>query len=1106
MLDSGGGGGGSQRTSSDGLILPSAFPAREHDLDTSKINGSANDLRAMGKSVRAQMGDIDSEWSGLRDHYEAPEQGRVYKLMDPAVESATDLKSTLRKAAGHLDTYASSLECIKPRLKDIEKRAWDFRNKVQGGVEVEQPTTSRVYGARIDPGSDGGDDTKTIPWNEDEDTVAKNEALLKEYAGLLEEISNAASTCANDINALVEGKCVAKVETTPAEAFTNPQKPMPWGSPVAEDKTCGEQVGDAGKGWGKALAEGVGQSVLGYNPGSNPWDRDSYTLKSAGQAWGGFGDLIRSTVVVPAAGYTQLGYKLTGHDDDEMPEWTTSKWMNDRADVMASGWGGMVGYDHEAAKAGDSGWQKWKDNPWEAGTETALNIGTAFIPGAGTAGAGAKAASTGGKVAKASKAGRVANGVADFVVPGGSWALKGGVTVGSKFKDLAAGMTPSAMKTFGKGDASPHKDLIDAVDDVPAKAPERSTPVSDTTFGGDRTPAGEPGPSPSSSPVAPDGQPSSGVPESSGAGRAEGAEPGQPVGRDGVAEPGSGTGKTTAAGDRSPAPVESPEARDAASTGAPAARAGADGSGSAGAPESPVPARADGGESPAPAGRDGVGGSGPGASPAAGAGAAGRGVPEQPVASGAADRAPAGGERPSGDGAESPASAGRDGAGRSGPGASPASGVGAAGRGLPEQPVASGAVDRAPAGGERPSGDGPSEGGAQRRGSSQRPGRPMVGDDAPTGATDSPGAGRDTPTSDTPVGERPSQTPDADGTPSDPTRSEPGSTEPDAQRRPDSPVADAENRPGGTDPRPLPDRAGWDGMSPAQVSERVADIAEGRSTVSVDDVRAMPDSVRTQVLDSIDARHGRPDGEQGMQDLRSEMRDPDSPVGEKLREAADKSSAKNPEWTDVDPDAPSESGLTNSGRLVDGKVPAELQSLVDDGVVRVDNGVLRLAEPVRIEFDTPALQANPVEAQRQLSQQARGLSELNGGRWFENFDAHEPGATRVDPPMHGAVRDQLKELRVGQLEDLGFERGAAEQLVAKEYANKQLLHSPDGVAGGNVFGYTGMGDGSVNGAIGRGWVGRRRSKLGDGLTEQLMKIPEEFWGDVRLDVDLVLLR
>ena len=92
------------------------------------------------------------------------------------------------------------------------------------------------------------------------------------------------------------------------------------------------------------------------------------------------------------------------------------------------------------------------------------------------------------------------------------------------------------------------------------------------------------------------------------------------------------------------------------------------------------------------------------------------------------------------------------------------------------------------------------------------------------------------------------------------------------------------------------------------------------------------------------------------------------------------------------------------------------------------------------------------------------------------------------------------------MEELGFERGAAQQMVAKEYANKQLLHSPDGIAGGHAFGYTGMGDGNVNGARGSGWRRDRRSQLGYELIEQLEKIPEEFWGDVRLDVELVLPR
>ena len=616
-----GGGGGAPRTSEDGLILPSAFPARAWDLDTSQINGSATDLRTMGKSVHDQMTDIDETWSGLRDHYEAPEQGRVYQLMDPAVESARDLKTTLGKAAGHLDTYASSLDSIKPRLQDLEDRAWDFRNRVQSGVEVEKTPTATYRGYGMGMATDSGDTTEIVPWNEDEDTVAENKALLGEYGRLLEEISQAAATCANDINGLVEGKCVAPVEAAPAEAFTNPQQPMPWGSPVAEEKSCGEQVGDGATTFGTDIVQGLGQAALGYNPETGDFlDTDAW-----GQAWSGMGDLIGSTAVVAAAGYTKLGYAVTGHDYEEMPEWTRSEWMDERSDVAVSGWGSMVGYDHAAAEAGGSGWHKWKENPWEAATGAVLNVGTSFIPGAGAVGAGAKVVSTGGKLARVSKAGRVASEVADFAVPGGSWALKGALGASGKLKDIVSGVRPTVPKVFGGGHGSPHAGLIDAVDDVPVQTPARHTPVSDRTFGGDRAPAGEPGPSPTSG--APDGQPSSGVPESTGAGRSQGAESGPPVGRDGVGEPGAGPGKATGAGDRSPEPVESPVARDAVPVGAPEARSGADGPRPAGAPESPVSGRAGSGESPAPVGR---------------------GVPEQPVVSDRADRAPGGDDVPAG--------------------------------------------------------------------------------------------------------------------------------------------------------------------------------------------------------------------------------------------------------------------------------------------------------------------------------------------------------------------------------------------------------------------------------------------------------------------------
>ena len=484
-----------QCVADNGLINPAAFPAKSTDLDTSKITGSATDLRTMGNSVSTQVGDIDTAWGGLKPHYKAPEQDRVYELMDPAVTSASDLKSTLGKVAGYLDTYASTLDGIKPRLADLERRAADFRSSSLDGVSVDASEAKdasfgeNAKGA-VDwfPGVD--EEQVTVPWYEDSDTVQKNQDLLAEYAGLLEEITTAVATCANDTNALVENMCVAKVEATPAEAFTNPQQPMPWGTARDEDRNCPESVGHGAKNFGTGLAEGTGMLVLGYNPENG----DFFTGDGWGQAWGGLGDLLGSTVAVSAAGWTQMGYAVTGHDRDEMPEWTTSQWMEERADVTVGGWGQLVGYDHQAAQNGGDGWHKWSEDGWATGTESVLNVGTFFIPGAGTAGAVVKGGSAGARV---SRIARVADGVADLAVPGGSWAVRGTTQLTSKLRFLEGfdnGVPSAITRGAGRPDA-PYVGLVNAVDDIPTTAPGRHTPVSDTTFGGERAPevsAGEP--------------------------------------------------------------------------------------------------------------------------------------------------------------------------------------------------------------------------------------------------------------------------------------------------------------------------------------------------------------------------------------------------------------------------------------------------------------------------------------------------------------------------------------------------------------------------------------------------------------------------------------
>lgn len=86
----------------DGLIDPGAFVVKSAGLDTGEITGSATAMRSMGGAVRAGVDGVEASWSALTGCYEAPEQGRVYALMEPAAADADGLNFVLRTAADHL--------------------------------------------------------------------------------------------------------------------------------------------------------------------------------------------------------------------------------------------------------------------------------------------------------------------------------------------------------------------------------------------------------------------------------------------------------------------------------------------------------------------------------------------------------------------------------------------------------------------------------------------------------------------------------------------------------------------------------------------------------------------------------------------------------------------------------------------------------------------------------------------------------------------------------------------------------------------------------------------------------------------------------------------
>ena len=465
-------------TADGGLINPAALPAKSADLDTSAITGAADDLRTMGKTVDTQTDEIKTTWGGLTGCYKAPEQEQVYTLMDSAATASEDVKTTFSKAAGYLDTYAGKLDGIKTKLADFEKRAQDFRDEVKDGVWVDATEAADASPLTYVKAAWNGltsqaQERKKVPWDQDTETWEKNEAFIKEIGGIYAEVSAAAAECATGINGLTSlPPDKRKVEGIAKEAFYNPDAPMPWGAIGDEDRNCPESVGHGVYQFGKNTVEGLGQ-LISYNPETGDWGDWDH----AGQAWMGTGNVLMSLVVStsPVAQWLNAGLKLSGQGDSAV-----SKWIDERNNVSATVVTGLVGIDLNA----DDPFHKWKEDGVATFTESFLNVGTMFIPGAGEVGAAVKVAGMGSKVLK------IGGTIADFAVPGGSWLVKGGAHTIPVLKNIVKfgdhmptnlidDVTKTGTKLPGVNPASVADDVVGAT---------KPKPVTDLEFG-DRTPA-----------------------------------------------------------------------------------------------------------------------------------------------------------------------------------------------------------------------------------------------------------------------------------------------------------------------------------------------------------------------------------------------------------------------------------------------------------------------------------------------------------------------------------------------------------------------------------------------------------------------------------------
>ncbi|WP_181062815.1 hypothetical protein [Pseudoclavibacter sp. RFBG4] len=405
----------------DGLIDPSAFVCKSADLDTSVIEGSATSLEGMGTGLVEKVSTISTTWAGIGASYQAPEQESVYAAISPATNAASDVETSFSSAAGYLRTYAEELEGVKTTLKDLEDRAAAFRQEALRGYNV---TVWDAHGLSWEWATTDitklGDKTEHISWTEHGPARDKNEELLAEYAAIIETVSAAATTCAAGLETLSTGSYVTEDEAITAEAIMASTE-LPWGYPADEDRNCSESVAHgAGNFWHGTWTGAA--SLIGRDPVSGEWGWDK-----AGAAWGGLGNFALSTAVVLSP--TTWAVKLVA------PGSEADQWFDDRVNVAATGWGSLIGWDHQAALAGENGFHAWEEDAVATGTETLANIGTFFIPGANIA----KGVSTAGRVGSiVTRAGAFA---ADFAIPGGSLAV-GLATRGIRFSPDGLRITP----------------------------------------------------------------------------------------------------------------------------------------------------------------------------------------------------------------------------------------------------------------------------------------------------------------------------------------------------------------------------------------------------------------------------------------------------------------------------------------------------------------------------------------------------------------------------------------------------------------------------------------------------------------------------------------
>jgi hypothetical protein len=339
-------------------IDPSAIPGDNLRPDMVEIAGS--EIKSIGDEVSDQGAVVVTTWQRLAQHYEAPEAGTLFGVMDPVKTNAEAFSNNVDRVSGALKSYAAEVEPIKAELARIKAEAYSFVASIADGVE--KTTFSRA-----------GAITSTVEWHEDQDSVDANNDLIRRVNAQMVLLWAAERKCANAIYDTIGFPHIEAATEDNPNGYGVTEIPdgaeTPWGKTVERSESCGEKaVGAVGRFvwdgvivggiWGTVV--GLGTLTLGYNPQTGEWfDGDTY-----GAAWSNLGKLAVGLAVTSLPGTLMIA---------NMPGPAGNFLRDSQMTVLNAGKGLLA-------------WDKWKDDPAAAAGEATFNVASIIVPaGAATA-------------------------------------------------------------------------------------------------------------------------------------------------------------------------------------------------------------------------------------------------------------------------------------------------------------------------------------------------------------------------------------------------------------------------------------------------------------------------------------------------------------------------------------------------------------------------------------------------------------------------------------------------------------------------------------------------------------------------------------------------